>query len=137
MVSNPSLYTLHLHKAKIAGNHYDLRLKKGNDVFSFALPKSQIPNEQNIFLAIKTHINENDISILKFSGIISDGEYGAGKIEILERGKMIIHSWDNSNKKIIFNIPKQFTDQIIEGTYYLVETSKPNQYIFGKLKKSI
>lgn len=41
-------YTLHEHRAKRAGLHFDLRLQKKNDVYSFALPKAKIPEKHTV-----------------------------------------------------------------------------------------
>ena len=52
-------YTIHQHNAKKAGPHFDLRLEKGNEVHSFALPKNKLPDDKHVYLAIKTHVDDN------------------------------------------------------------------------------
>lgn len=129
-------YTLHEHRARRAGLHYDLRLQKGNDAYSFALPKAHIPDGENVFLAVLSHIDHKDLSVLSFSGTIEDGNYGAGNLSIIETGTYEIIEWPNDDKKIVFRVPKQYsTRQFLEGEYYLVETfKKRGNYVFGKKK---
>lgn len=124
-------YTIHEHKARRAGLHLDLRLQKGNDVYSFALPKSQLPDGKKIFLAILSHVDYNDLSALSFVGTISSG-YGAGSLSIRETGTYKIIEWPSDNSKIIFEVPRQFNMQDLIGYYYLVKTSHENNFIFGK-----
>jgi len=128
------MYTLHEHRARRAGFHYDLRLQKKNDVYSFALPKAKIPDEKNVFLAILSHVDRDNLSVLNFTGSIPSGEYGAGNLSILETGVYRILDWPTDNSKIIFEIPEQYHQQYIVGRYYLVRTSHENNYIFGKSK---
>ena len=128
-------YTLHEHRARRAGLHYDLRLQKGNDVYSFALPKAKLPDDKKVFLAVLSHVDRNDLSALDFIGSIPDGRYGAGNLSILETGKYIILDWPNDNSKIVFEVPKQFGLQDLIGRYYLVKTSHENNYVFGKSNK--
>ena len=128
-------YTLHEHRARRAGLHYDLRLQKGNNVYSFALPKARIPDEKQVFLAVLSHVDRNDLSALTFVGSIPTGEYGAGNLTIIETGTYNILDWPTDDSKIVFEIPKQFNFQYIVGRYYLVRTSKDTNYIFGKSNK--
>ncbi len=128
-------YTLHEHRARRAGLHYDLRLQKGNNVYSFALPKAKIPDEKQVFLAILSHVDRNNLSALTFVGSIPSGEYGAGNLSIIETGTYNILDWPSDDSKIVFEIPKQFNFQEIVGRYYLVRTSKDTNYIFGKSNK--
>ena len=128
-------YTLHEHRARRAGLHYDLRLQKGNNVYSFALPKAKIPDEKQIFLAILSHVDRNDLSALTFVGSIPSGEYGAGNLSIIETGVYSILDWPLDDSKIVFEIPKQFSFQYLVGRYYLVKTTKGDNYVFGKSNK--
>lgn len=129
-------YTIHEHRARRAGLHYDLRLQKGNDVYSFALPKARIPDENNVMLAILGHVDHDDLKALNFYGSIPKDEYGAGNLTIIENGLYNILDWPSDSSKIIFFVPKQIGGQILCGRYYLVKTSRgENQFIFGKSKK--
>jgi bifunctional non-homologous end joining protein LigD len=128
-------FTIHEHRARRAGLHYDLRLQKGNNVYSFALPKAKLPDENKIFLAILSHVDRDNLKALDFIGSIPDGDYGAGNLSILETGYYNILDWPSDDSKIIFEVPPQFGLQVLVGRYYLVRTSKENNYVFGKSKK--
>lgn len=136
MATIKTRYTIHEHRARRAGLHYDLRLQQGNNVHSFALPKAKLPDENNIYMAVKTHVDYNNLDILKFSGSIPDGKYGAGNISVIETAKMEIIEWTTDSSKIIFFVPYQFGGQYLRGKYYLIKTSRENVYIFGKSKNS-
>ena len=125
-------YTIHQHNAKKAGPHFDLRLEKGNEVHSFALPKNKLPDDKHVYLAIKTHVDDNK-GALDFYGQIPNGIYGAGEIIIYEKGYYNILDWPSDSSKIIFEVPYQNGAQKLLGVYYLIKT-KENQYIFGKKK---
>lgn len=126
-------YTIHEHRARKAGVHYDLRLQKKNDVYSFALPKSKIPDDKTVYLAVLSHIDHNNLRALSFTGSIANGNYGAGNLSILETGKYEILDWTDNSDKIIFYVPQQFTGQILFGKFYLIKTtSEKNNYVFGK-----
>ena len=121
-------YTIHQHNAKKAGSHLDLRLQYKKQVHSFSLPKDKLPDSNNVVLAIKTHVDNNTDSLV-FDGTIPDGSYGAGTLSIIETGFYNPIEW-NLSDKIIFNTK----NQLLNGTYYLIKTKKPNQWIFGKKK---
>lgn len=126
-------YTIHQHNAKRAGPHFDIRLEKGNEVHSFALPKNKLPDEKHVYLAIKTHVNYNDTSILDFYGQIPYGQYGAGDVIVFDQGYYNIIDWPSDSNKIIFEVPYQNGGQALFGIYYFVKI-KENQFIFGKKK---
>lgn len=94
-------FVLHKHDALKAGRHYDLRIKYfyKNKLASWALPKAKIPKQvSKSVLAIRT--NDHDTKWLKFSGKIPEGNYGAGKIKIVQSGQLQILKW--GPKQIIF-----------------------------------
>lgn len=126
-------YTIHEHDAKKAGKHFDIRLQKGNEIHSFALPKSTIPDINSVVLAIKTSVSRTD-GPLRYQGTIPDGQYGAGLIKIIEQGTYEILEWTSDSSKIIIFFPQQTGGQYLTGRYYLIKTSKENNYIFGKSK---
>jgi len=126
-------YILHLHKAKKAGRHYDLRLFKGSECHSFALPKTQLPTMSKIVLAIKTHVDSGANVSRTYKYEIPDGEYGAGTLEIVEEGPVHILEWPSDSSKIIMYFPNSNGGQYLKGKYYLVRT-RNNEYVFGMSK---
>lgn len=93
--------TVHDHHAKRRGRHLDLRLGDPNTghAHSWALT-GKLPNPGESTWAIQqpTHT----IQYMDFRGIIHDG-YGAGKVDIAERGKTNIIESSNDRVKFLVN----------------------------------
>lgn len=64
--------------------HYDFRLRAGDKLLSWAVPKglSLAANEKR--LAIRTE--DHDLEAAEFEGVIEDDEYGGGTVMIWDRG---------------------------------------------------
>jgi bifunctional non-homologous end joining protein LigD len=58
------------------------------------------------------------LSVLKFSGTIKDGEYGAGEISIYDSGTYETESW--KDEKIVFIL----NGERLRGRYVLVKFTK-------------
>jgi len=95
-------FVLDLHESTgAAKTHYDLRIKYPfRDVLaSWALPKAKIPiRVGEKMLAIKTP--DHAMYWLTFQGKIPQGQYGAGRITIAQRGVVTINLW--SKTMIVF-----------------------------------
>lgn len=89
-------YVIHLHDAKRAGRHYDLRIQypKKKALMSFALPKAAFPDFGERFLLIRAP----DHSITKWLGDhdpIEKGKYGEGVYSVVQIGTMQILGWSS------------------------------------------
>ena len=107
------IFVIHFHKART--DHYDLRLEMNGVLKSWAVPKEPPKTKANKRLAIQTE--DHPVSYGNFEGEIPEGHYGAGKVEIWDKGTYEIEEKDK--KKIVINIK----GKKLKGKYVLVKTN--------------
>jgi DNA ligase D-like protein (predicted 3'-phosphoesterase) len=125
-MKNKLIYVIQRHEAKRL--HFDLRLQFNNVLKSWAIPKGPPNTPNKKFLAIQ--VDDHDISYADFSGIIPEGEYGAGKVMIWDKGSYELESL-KPDKKIVFNIK----GKKLKGRYCLLHfRPKEKNWLFFKIK---
>jgi len=108
--TNGPRFVIQRHRARTL--HYDFRLERDGVLKSWALPK-EMPAEAGIQrLAIQTE--DHELSFGAFQGVIAQGEYGAGTIEIWDRGHYAEESWSDHA------ITVSLYGTIVTGRYSLV-----------------
>ena len=107
--------------------HYDFRLEKDGVLKSWAIPKEP-PQDENIKrLAIE--VEDHDLDYADFAGIIEEGSYGAGKVEIWDNGSY--ETLKFSEKEIMVNL----NGTILKGVYCLIKLKDKNWLFFKKKSK--
>jgi DNA ligase D-like protein (predicted 3'-phosphoesterase) len=101
--------------------HYDFRLEMDGVLKSWAVPK-QPPKKAGIKrLAIQTE--DHPLAYADFEGEIPEGEYGAGKVEIWDKG--VFELLKREDKEIVVTLH----GEELKGDYILIRTK------YGKEEK--
>jgi len=117
-MSNNRLFVVQKHYASHL--HYDLRLEIDNVLKSWAVPKTP-PTEANIKrLAVQTE--DHPLSYADFEGIIAEGLYGAGKVEIWDKGTFKPEKIEAN--KIVFDL----NGKKLKGKYALIKIKPIGKY---------
>jgi DNA ligase D-like protein (predicted 3'-phosphoesterase) len=121
-----NIYLIHKHDASHL--HWDLRLEMEGVLKSWAIPKEPPTEAGTKRLAVQ--VEDHPIEYAEFSGTIPEGQYGAGTVEIWDKGSYIPISTDQD--KLVVNI----SGERLIGKYVLVKTKlgKGNNWLFFKMK---
>jgi len=118
------IYVIQKHQATLL--HYDLRLEMDGVLKSWAVPKTPPTEGGEKRLAVE--VEDHPIEYADFEGTIPDGEYGAGTVEIWDRGRYVLK--DRKEDKLIFEIE----GERLKGNYCLVRFKGRNNWLFFKKK---
>jgi DNA ligase D-like protein (predicted 3'-phosphoesterase) len=121
---NGNLYVIQKHSATHL--HYDLRLEMDNVLKSWAIPKEPPTFAGVRRLAIQ--VEDHPVEYATFEGIIPEGEYGAGTVEIWDRGSYNLI--DRKEDKLVIEI----NGGKLKGIYVLVRFKDPKEWLFFKKK---
>jgi DNA ligase D-like protein (predicted 3'-phosphoesterase) len=122
--SEGTIYVVQKHSATHL--HYDLRLEMDGVLRSWAIPKEPPTTPGVRRLAVQTE--DHPFEYANFEGTIPEGEYGAGTVEIWDRGnyKMV----DRKEDKLIVDI----NGNKLKGEYVLVRFKEQKNWLFFKKK---
>ncbi len=118
-------YVVQEHQARSL--HYDFRLEFKGVLKSWAVPKG-LPEVKGIKrLAIQ--VEDHPIDYINFSGTIPEGEYGAGKVKIWDKGKWKPVSGGLAEGSIKFEL----NGKKLKGEYVLVQLKDKKNWLVYKL----
>lgn len=119
------IYVIQKHSATHL--HYDLRLEMDGVLKSWAVPKT--PPTENGVKRLAVQVEDHPIEYAYFEGTIPEGEYGAGTVEIWDKGEYILK--DRAEDKLIFEI----MGTRLKGVYCLVRFKARKNWLFFKKKR--
>lgn len=119
------IYVIQKHAATHL--HYDLRLEMNGVLKSWAVPKTPPTKSGEKRLAVE--VEDHPLEYASFEGIIPEGQYGAGKVEIWDKGHYELI--ERTKDKLIFNIK----GEKLNGVYCLIRFKGRKNWIFFKKKK--
>ena len=122
----PKVYVIQKHNASHL--HFDLRLEMDGVLKSWAVPKE--PPSVFGVKRLAVQVEDHPVEYASFEGTIPRGEYGAGSVEIWDRGSYKL--LDRKENKLILEI-----DGIkLSGAYVLIRLKDGKNWIFFKKKAS-
>ncbi len=98
--------------------HYDFRLEIDGVLRSWAIPKG--PPLEPAVRRLAVQVEDHPIDYIDFTGIIPKGEYGAGSVEIWDKGKF------NLEKESANILEFSLRGKKLSGSYALIHTDDKN-----------
>lgn len=123
-------FVVQLHHAR--SRHFDFRLQVGDTLRSWAVPKGPSLDPRNKRLAVE--VEDHPLAYARFEGQIPHGEYGAGQVDIWDRGTW---SSQESPAQALASGHLRFTlhGQRLRGAWSLIRTrlsGKKRQWLLVK-----
>ena len=115
-------FVVHKHHAR--NLHYDFRLEMNGVLRSWAVPKGP-PLEPGIRrLAIQ--VEDHPLDYIDFAGEIPQGEYGAGSVEVWDKGEF------NLKQESADRLELSLSGKKLAGNYVLIRTDSKNWLIIRR-----
>jgi DNA ligase D-like protein (predicted 3'-phosphoesterase) len=118
------IYVIQKHDASHL--HYDLRLEMDGVLKSWAIPKSP-PTEKGV-KRLAVQVEDHPVDYADFEGVIPEGQYGAGTVEIWDKGTY--ETEEKKEDKLIVKI----NGKKLKGSYCLIKfKNQEKNWLFFKL----
>jgi DNA ligase D-like protein (predicted 3'-phosphoesterase) len=114
MSSENPIFVIQKHHARTL--HYDFRLEMDNVLKSWAVPKE--PSTEVGVRRLAVQVEDHALDYADFEGVIPEGEYGAGKVEVWDKGTYKLLS--RKEKTLVFELH----GEKLKGKYTLIQFSK-------------
>lgn len=122
---NESRFVVQKHHASHL--HYDFRLEMDGVLKSWAVPKGMPETPGIRRLAVQTE--DHPLGYIDFEGVIPEGEYGAGTVEIWDKGNFTLQ--DHTPDRLEFSL----RGEKLSGDYVLINTSGQNWIVLKRKVK--
>lgn len=119
---SPPRFVIQKHQATHL--HYDFRLEMDGVLKSWALPKD--PPTKSGVRRLAVQVEDHPLDYIDFEGSIPEGTYGAGTVEIWDKGTYILRT--RKEGKIEFTLQ----GNKLEGIYLLIRFRNKNWLFFRK-----
>lgn len=117
-----NIYVIHKHQATHL--HYDLRLEMEGVLKSWAVPKT--PPAKSGVKRLAVQVEDHPVGYADFEGTIPERQYGAGTVEIWDKGQYVLKS--RKENKLVFEIK----GRKLKGVYCLVRFKGKKNWLFFK-----
>jgi DNA ligase D-like protein (predicted 3'-phosphoesterase) len=124
MSANPTRFVVQKHDATHL--HYDFRLEMDGVLKSWAVPKEP-PTEAGV-KRLAVEVEDHELSYIDFEGTIPEGKYGAGTVEIWDKGTYTLKH--RSKDKLVFTLH----GQRLKGDYTLIRFKADKNWLLLKNK---
>lgn len=124
------LYIVQKHVAEKRGLHYDFRLEYKNVLRSWALTGHTAPPTKAGRVTM-IRVEDHPMDWAEFQGTIPTGEYGAGTVEIWDKGTYTFRS-EPSEKKWSITI----SGTKLKGDYSILQARQKIYYLIRKKESS-
>jgi bifunctional non-homologous end joining protein LigD len=119
---SPQKFVIQKHQATHL--HYDFRLEMDGVLKSWAIPKD--PPTKSGVKRLAVQVEDHALDYINFEGTIPEGMYGAGTVEIWDKGTYILKTRKENKIEFILQGSK------LEGTYLLIRFRNKNWLFFRK-----
>jgi DNA ligase D-like protein (predicted 3'-phosphoesterase) len=107
--------------------HYDFRLEMDGVLKSWAVPKEP-PTESGV-KRLAVQVEDHELNYVDFEGTIPEGMYGAGKVEIWDKGVYTLKHRTKDKVEFVLHGEK------LSGEYILIRFKGDKNWLLFKKKK--
>jgi bifunctional non-homologous end joining protein LigD len=118
-----------VHKHHASHLHYDFRLEMNGALASWAIPKGPSVRPADRRLAVR--VENHPLEYASFHGTIPEGQYGAGKVEIWDKGTYVPVSGSLRGGTLTVDLK----GRRLKGKFALVRIKPPTNWLLIKMKK--
>lgn len=119
-----SRFVVQKHQAR--NLHYDFRLEQDGVLKSWAVPKG-VPEKAGV-KRLAVQVEDHPVEYINFSGVIPKGEYGAGIVEIWDKGKWQALDGSLGRGSLKFSL----AGKKLTGEYILIRLKDKNNWLVYK-----